>query len=257
MDDGRSASVYRRSNGTFVVGEQMLDDGLRVAGAPYLRLGLHVGALELGEAVARTLAENKRGASMRDDEVYDRTWPPVLELVGVRTSSEFHTGISGVQVVEDGRRVRVYALDNLGSGGGFELIEPPAILRNPSHEELGRAVLEKARRVSYDAHITRAADWSVGSESPISLEEWSAAASAVGLVSTRTTGYFVARAVRQDGEDASFEWDEGQITVRAPDVPALLKMIELAAALDAVVQGDDGEEYRRTPEGGVKAEEAG
>jgi hypothetical protein len=98
--------------------------------------------------------------------------------------------------------------------------------------------------VSYDAHITRASEWSAASESPIPLDDWSAAASAAGLVSTRTPGYFFARGVRVDGEDASFEWDKGEVTVQSPDHPTLLKMHELAEALDAVVQGDDGEVYR-------------
>jgi hypothetical protein len=109
--------------------------------------------------------------------------------------------------------------------------------------------------MTYDAHITRASNWSEASEAPIPLEEWSAAAAEAGLVATRTPGYFYARAVRADAEDASFVWDEGEITVPAPDQTTLLKMLELAAALDAVVQGDDGEQYRRTPAGGVEARE--
>jgi len=77
--------------------------------------------------------------------------------------------------------------------------------------------------VSYDAHIIRASDWSAASESPIPLDEWSAAASAAGLVSIRTPGYFFARGVRVDGEDASFEWEEGEVTVQSPDHSTLLK----------------------------------
>jgi hypothetical protein len=141
--DERVATVYRRSNGTFVVGQQQLDDGAEVAGPPYLRLELDVGAHQLGETALRTLAKNRRGASMRDDEVHDRTWLPVLGLVGVRTSSEFHEGTSAVEVSSSGSRVEVQALDNLGSGGGFAEFEPPVVLRDPSPDELGEAVLER------------------------------------------------------------------------------------------------------------------
>jgi hypothetical protein len=143
VDDTRAAMVYRRRNGTFVVGEQRLENWVRVAGPPYLRLAVDVRAEEVGQAVARALAENARGVSMRDEEVYERTWVPVLELVGVRTSSEFHAGTSAVKIDDDGGRVAVYATDNRGSSGGFVCIDPPAMLREPSHEELGQAVVKR------------------------------------------------------------------------------------------------------------------
>ena len=91
---------------------------------------------------------------------------------------------------------------------------------------------------------------------PIGLEEWEALARSADLVKTSRPGYFYARAVRQDGEDASFEWDDGgQIKVRAPDEPTLRLMVQLAECLAARVQGDDGEQYTIKPDGSIEAGE--
>jgi hypothetical protein len=110
--------------------------------------------------------------------------------------------------------------------------------------------------MSYDAHITRAPDWSISDELPIAIEEWEAVASSADLIKTSLPGYFYARAVRQEGEDASFEWNDGQITVQAADEPTLRLMIRLAERLNARVQGDDGERYTIKPDGSVEAGEA-
>jgi hypothetical protein len=105
--------------------------------------------------------------------------------------------------------------------------------------------------VSYDAHITRAPDWAISDEVQIPLEEWSAVAAAAGLIPTRQPGLFYAHDARETGDDASFEWADGAITVSAPDQATLGKMIELARLLNAVVQGDDGEEYSITDAGEI------
>ena len=107
--------------------------------------------------------------------------------------------------------------------------------------------------MSYDAHITRAPDWAISDEVQIPLEEWSAVATSAGLIRTRQAGLFYAHDARESGDDASFEWADGAITVTAPDQVTLRKMIEIAALLDAVVQGDDGEEYGVTDEGEIIA----
>jgi hypothetical protein len=105
--------------------------------------------------------------------------------------------------------------------------------------------------VSHDAHITRAPDWSISDEVQIPLDEWADVAAAAGMVATRTPGVFYARDARESGDDATFEWRDGAITVEAPDRVTLARMIELAELLDAVVQGDDGEEYVRGADGTI------
>ncbi len=42
-----------------------------------------------------------------------------------------------------------------------------------------------------------------------------------------------------------FSFDRGQVVVKDPDLPRIARLLELAAALDAGVQGDDGEFYDR------------
>jgi hypothetical protein len=74
-----------------------------------------------------------------------------------------------------------------------------------------------------------------------------------GLVATRQAGFFYAHDARESGDDASFEWADGAITVRAPDQVTLGRMIQIAELLDAVVQGDDGEKYTVTDEGEIIA----
>jgi hypothetical protein len=103
--------------------------------------------------------------------------------------------------------------------------------------------------VSYEVHITRADSWVLSDEIQIGREEWQSAARDANLISTGDPGYFYARAVRGNGEDASFEWDEGRITVIEPDEPTLVKMLQLAATLDAIVQGDEDEIYRMRADG--------
>lgn len=105
--------------------------------------------------------------------------------------------------------------------------------------------------MSYDAHITRAPDWAISDEVQIPLAEWSAVALSAGMIPTRQAGLFYAHNARESGDDASFEWLEGAITVLAPDEVTLGKMVEIAELLDAVVQGDDGEEYSVSDEGEI------
>lgn len=105
--------------------------------------------------------------------------------------------------------------------------------------------------MSYAAHITRAPDWAISDEVQIPLDEWSAVATAAGLIPTRQPGLFYAHDARESVDDASFEWNEGAISVEAPDHVTLAKMLELAEQLDAVVQDDDGDEYGRAADGSV------
>jgi hypothetical protein len=126
-----------------VTSPRRVDDGLSVHGPPYLQLASDATASELGAAVARAAAENRQGAVMADEEVYPRTWQPLLSLAGARTNSEFHTGLTAVKVDVRGSRCRVTELDNRGSGGGFVPLEPPLIVDSPSPDELGQAILDK------------------------------------------------------------------------------------------------------------------
>jgi hypothetical protein len=136
------ATVYRRSDDVIVVGEQELDDGARVTGPPFLRLRSQSPA-EVGAAVARALRENRSGVVMADEEAYDRTWQPVLDAAGVSSNAEFHRGMCAADVSASGDRIEVIAAENLGSDRGFAQFGSPLVLRGPTPQELGEAVLRQ------------------------------------------------------------------------------------------------------------------
>jgi hypothetical protein len=137
-----AATVYRRDDDVIVVGEQELDDGMTVAGPPFLRLS-SPSLAELGASVLRALAENRTGVVMADDEIHDRTWLPVLEAAGVSSHAEFHRGMAAASVSAWPDRIEVVAAENLGSDRGIAEFGAPLILRAPAPEELGEAVLRQ------------------------------------------------------------------------------------------------------------------
>jgi hypothetical protein len=136
------ATVYRRNDDVIVVGQQELDDGMTVAGPPFLRLSSPSPA-ELGASILRALAENRTGVVMADEEIHDRTWLPVLQAAGVSSHAEFHRDMAAVDVSASADRVEVVAAENLGSDRGFAKFGAPLILRAPAPEELGEAVLRQ------------------------------------------------------------------------------------------------------------------
>jgi hypothetical protein len=136
------ATIYRRGDALIVVGEQELDDGMRVSGPPFIRLSSPAAA-EIGVAVAQALGENRTGVVMADEEIHDRSWAPVLEAAGVASNAEFHRGTAAADVSASGNRIEVVASENLGSDRGFEAFGSPVVLHDPTPEELGEAVVQK------------------------------------------------------------------------------------------------------------------
>jgi hypothetical protein len=78
--------------------------------------------------------------------------------------------------------------------------------------------------MGYDVHITRRKSWSDAGGPEISEQEWLAH-------------------VADDPELASLFWNCGNIDAKNPDRPLVRRMVSAAAALGAIVQGDDGESY--------------
>jgi hypothetical protein len=119
--------------------------------------------------------------------------------------------------------------------------------------------------MGYDIHITRAEEWSESETTPITLEEWIAHARSdpalrVDVIdgradSTLPDGQVLSIKVKGlvawfgKGAEPSrqplawFSWSEGSIDARNPDTATLRKMHEIAKALNARVQGDEGELY--------------
>jgi hypothetical protein len=120
--------------------------------------------------------------------------------------------------------------------------------------------------VGYDAHITRAEQWFDSEQSPIPLADWLAyissdpefrldgfaeATTPQGeTIRTESEGLAIWTKYSKDGlggNMALFDFFEDHIIVKNPDEEILGKMINVAEALGARVQGDDGEDYDTPP----------
>jgi hypothetical protein len=100
--------------------------------------------------------------------------------------------------------------------------------------------------MGYDLHITRKEYWVEEGGPEISLEEWLAyIASDADLRPSSDKKSMALMAVRGSKYPTAWlDWFEGNIYTKNPDEPILGKMLQIASALGAKVQGDDGEFYR-------------
>lgn len=98
--------------------------------------------------------------------------------------------------------------------------------------------------MGYDLHITRRADWS-GTGDDITAEEWLAYVRRdPELALSGTNGPHFAIWKRAGvNEESWFDWSDGQIFAKNPPPALVDKMIAIARAFGAAVQGDDGEIY--------------
>lgn len=94
--------------------------------------------------------------------------------------------------------------------------------------------------MGYDLHITRAVDWTANEGNQIVVQEWMALANEDDeLKADPANGPYAVR--YRSG--AWFDWFEGNVFTTDPDRATVAKMLAIAARLDAIVQGDDGEVY--------------
>ncbi len=99
--------------------------------------------------------------------------------------------------------------------------------------------------MGYDLHITRKTNWSDGDGPTISLAEWQqlverdAELSAYLEVDEASRG----KVASYRDQEGALRWDDGEVLTKNPDESLLIKMVAIAAALDARVLGDDDEVY--------------
>ena len=94
--------------------------------------------------------------------------------------------------------------------------------------------------MGYDLRITRAQHWDRNEGREINMREWySIIAADSELHADAANGPCAVRF----GEGGWFDWFEGNVFTTDPDQAAVAKMITIADALGATVQGDDGELY--------------
>ena len=101
--------------------------------------------------------------------------------------------------------------------------------------------------MGYDIHVTRAIDWKENRGNKISKSEWLALVEQDSELSLDPENgeYAVVWTGGESPPQAWFDWYEGNIYTTNPPEAVLAKAIQLAAFLDAHVQGDDGKIYYR------------
>lgn len=98
--------------------------------------------------------------------------------------------------------------------------------------------------MGYDLHITRRKDWSA-TGNDITAPEWSAYVKTDPELSLwPQNGPLMARwSGKSAHADPWLDWFQGNIYTKNPDAALIDKMVQIARALNAQVQGDDGETY--------------
>jgi len=102
--------------------------------------------------------------------------------------------------------------------------------------------------MGWEVHMTRAADWSNGDQRPITPDEWLAVVDAdpeLRIDQANGPCFAVWSGPCSYPNGGWFDWAHGCVSTKHPDRAILGKLLQLAARLGAVVQGDDGGVYTR------------
>ncbi len=100
--------------------------------------------------------------------------------------------------------------------------------------------------MGYDLHITRKKFWADQDGPQITTGEWLAyvATDPQIQLDQNSERHTVKLSVKSEHDEPWLEWFQGDVYTKNPDEPILAKMLEMAKALNAKVQGDDGEIYQ-------------
>jgi len=116
--------------------------------------------------------------------------------------------------------------------------------------------------MGYDLHITRKEHWADENDEPsdISFQEWldyiekdkDMKLSDESFLILKETTYFDGEWLTHPlGEIICFSYGERDIFIKNPDEHTIKKMLDIACALNAKVQGDEGEIYKVDSEGDI------
>ncbi len=108
--------------------------------------------------------------------------------------------------------------------------------------------------MGYDVHLVRTEQWFDAESDPVTKEQVDKVLAADPTLSWSESDY--AEMTEDDGSvkryhmidwngAPSFWWYKSEVQCKNPSEAQLLKLIEMASALDARVVGDDGERYER------------
>lgn len=100
--------------------------------------------------------------------------------------------------------------------------------------------------MGYDLHITRAENWFENEGFQIAREEWDVyvKSDAELEIDNENEGSVNWNSALYEKDYAPwYNWFEGNISTKNPEDAVIVKMFKIAVALNARVQGDDGEFY--------------
>jgi hypothetical protein len=104
--------------------------------------------------------------------------------------------------------------------------------------------------MGYELHITRAEFWADNDNNQITVDEWLKFVAADPEL--KLAGYngphFALWSGRSKSPEPWLDWSQGNVYSKNPDKAIVSKMLQIAQALGARVQGDDGEFYEDTSE---------
>ncbi|HRI16565.1 MAG TPA: hypothetical protein PLX89_26530 [Verrucomicrobiota bacterium] len=104
--------------------------------------------------------------------------------------------------------------------------------------------------MGYELHITRAEFHANNAGHVITADEWLRYVQSDPELRLSPDGgkYFAVWSGKSKYPDPWFDWFNGNISTKNPDKASAGKMLQIAQALGAQVQGDDGEVYEDTSE---------
>ena len=100
--------------------------------------------------------------------------------------------------------------------------------------------------MGYDLHITRKKFWIDANGSQITSQDWLSYIANDPQLRLRpdSKDHTATILIESEYPEPWLSWSDGNIYTKNPDLPILAKMLQIASALGAKVQGDDGEVYR-------------
>ena len=112
--------------------------------------------------------------------------------------------------------------------------------------------------MGYELHITRSETWLDAEANPLTESEWRALVADDESLTVSANDYYerkdLAGAIVRipavlwlDDSEVAFWFDRGEVTTKSPNDATIIKMLQLAARLNARLVGDDNEEYLSSP----------
>ena len=145
----KMGTAYKRPDGWYFHANSKTNVGVSISWPPYIRLDINATHETLGQAVLEALNGTEYDVPHPRQSDWVDIFRPMLNLAGVRTSTQFAKDASCVGLSADDRYLSIEPWKNAGSKGGFAMIENMSVKipLESSPAEIGEA-LTKAMRIA-------------------------------------------------------------------------------------------------------------